>query len=159
MQMNPKVSIIILNWNGRKDTIECLESVFRNTYCNYEVVLVDNNSMNGNLEKIRSWVKKEIEVDSKYFDATTCTHDLTLFEYTKSELDCWSYLEWKKRIDEFLSNKKLFLLKNDDNYGFAEGNNIAMRQIISEWKSEYILLLNNDTVVDRLFFTWVNEFC
>jgi len=27
----PKVAIIILNWNGWKDTIECLESVFRNT--------------------------------------------------------------------------------------------------------------------------------
>jgi len=37
----PKVAIIILNWNGWEDTIECLESVFRNTYQNYQVIVVD----------------------------------------------------------------------------------------------------------------------
>lgn len=50
--MWPKVSIIILNWNGWKDTIECLESVFRNTYSNYQVVVVDNGSTDGSMEKI-----------------------------------------------------------------------------------------------------------
>lgn len=40
----PKVSIIILNWNGWADTIECLESVFRNNYPNYRVIVCDNNS-------------------------------------------------------------------------------------------------------------------
>jgi len=38
----PKVAIIILNWNGWKDTIECLESVFKNIYPNYQVIVVDN---------------------------------------------------------------------------------------------------------------------
>ena len=40
----PKVSIIILNWNGLEDTIECLESLKRITYPNYEVIVVDNGS-------------------------------------------------------------------------------------------------------------------
>ena len=40
----PKVSIIILNWNGLKDTIECLESLRKITYPNYEVIIVDNGS-------------------------------------------------------------------------------------------------------------------
>lgn len=40
----PKVSIIILNWNGLKDTIDALESLKKTTYPNYEVVLVDNGS-------------------------------------------------------------------------------------------------------------------
>lgn len=39
-----RVSIIILNWNGLKDTIECLESLKKITYPNYEVILVDNGS-------------------------------------------------------------------------------------------------------------------
>ena len=30
----PKVSIIILNWNGWEDTIECLESLKKITYPN-----------------------------------------------------------------------------------------------------------------------------
>ncbi len=41
---NPKVSVIILNWNGLEDTIECLESLSKADYPNYEVVVVDNAS-------------------------------------------------------------------------------------------------------------------
>jgi GT2 family glycosyltransferase len=40
----PKVCIIILNWNGLKDTVECLESLKKITYPNYEVIVVDNGS-------------------------------------------------------------------------------------------------------------------
>jgi len=44
-EMNyPRVSIIILNWNGLEDTIECLESLKKITYPNYEVIIVDNGS-------------------------------------------------------------------------------------------------------------------
>jgi len=41
---HPKVSIIILNWNGLEDTVECLESLRKITYPNYDVVIVDNGS-------------------------------------------------------------------------------------------------------------------
>ena len=44
MEIYPKVSIIILNWNGIKDTIECLESLKKISYKNYEVIVVDNGS-------------------------------------------------------------------------------------------------------------------
>ena len=40
----PQVSVIILNWNGLADTIECLESLRRITYPNYRVIVVDNAS-------------------------------------------------------------------------------------------------------------------
>jgi len=46
----PKVSIIILNWNGVEDTIECLESLKKITYPNYEVILVDNGSEGNDVE-------------------------------------------------------------------------------------------------------------
>lgn len=40
----PKVSLVILNWNGLDDTAECLESLKTITYPNYEVIVVDNCS-------------------------------------------------------------------------------------------------------------------
>ncbi len=49
----PKVSIIILNWNGLDDTIECLESLKKITYPNYEVVVVDNGSEGNDVEVLR----------------------------------------------------------------------------------------------------------
>jgi len=55
--MNSECYILILNWNGWKDTIECLESVFRNTYLNYQVVVLDNGSTDDSVEKIKAWTE------------------------------------------------------------------------------------------------------
>jgi len=52
------VSIIILNWNTTKDTIECLESLRRQTYKDYEIILVDNFSRPEEYESLRSYARK-----------------------------------------------------------------------------------------------------
>ncbi|KAM3098505.1 glycosyltransferase family 2 protein [Phormidesmis sp. 146-35] len=41
----PKVFVLILNWNGQKDTIECLESASKIEYPNYETIIIDNGSI------------------------------------------------------------------------------------------------------------------
>ena len=49
----PEVAIIILNWNGKEDTIECLESLENITYHNYKIQLVDNGSTDGPVKCFR----------------------------------------------------------------------------------------------------------
>lgn len=49
--MQPKVYIIILNWNGFEDTAQCLKSVMELEYDNYKIILVDNGSVDGSVEK------------------------------------------------------------------------------------------------------------
>ena len=49
----PKVSIIILNWNGLQDTIECLESLKKVTYPNCEITVVDNGSKGDDVKILR----------------------------------------------------------------------------------------------------------
>jgi GT2 family glycosyltransferase len=49
-----KVSIIIVNYNCMKDIDVCLSSVLAQTYPDYEVIFVDNNSTDGSLEHARS---------------------------------------------------------------------------------------------------------
>ncbi|MCA1032228.1 glycosyltransferase family 2 protein [Bacillus timonensis] len=44
MNKEGKVCILIVNYNGTKDTIECLESLQHINYRNYEVIVVDNAS-------------------------------------------------------------------------------------------------------------------
>jgi hypothetical protein len=58
----PKVSIIILNWNGLKDTIECLESLKKITYPNYEVIVVDNGSPRNEGEILKEKYSDYIQV-------------------------------------------------------------------------------------------------
>ncbi len=41
---DPRVSIIILNWNGLEDTVECLQFLHKIDYENYNVTVVDNGS-------------------------------------------------------------------------------------------------------------------
>lgn len=52
------VSIVILNWNTSGDTVECLESIRKQRYKNYEVVLVDNGSEEGDFSKLRRYASK-----------------------------------------------------------------------------------------------------
>jgi len=50
----PLVSIVILNWDGKEDTIELLNSLRKTTYKNYEVIVVDQGSRDGSVNAIRN---------------------------------------------------------------------------------------------------------
>ena len=54
MSKSPLVSVIVLNCNGLQLTDACLRSVFRSSYPNFEVVLVDNASTDGSAEYLSS---------------------------------------------------------------------------------------------------------
>lgn len=51
--MNPLLSIIIPNWNGKKFLKECLDSLKKQTYNNFEIILVDNGSTDGSIDFIQ----------------------------------------------------------------------------------------------------------
>ncbi len=102
----PKVCIIILNWNGLEDTIECLASLKKITYSNYEVVVVDNGSEGNDAQVL------------------------------------------EERFGDYMH-----LIKNDKNYGGSGGHNIGMRYVLNNSNPDYLLLLDNDTVVDPEFLT------
>jgi GT2 family glycosyltransferase len=48
----PRVAVILLNWNGRDDTMGCLKSLQALEYPNWEVLVVDNGSEDGSVEAI-----------------------------------------------------------------------------------------------------------
>jgi GT2 family glycosyltransferase len=51
---HPFVSIVVLNYNGKKHLQNCINSVLENAYPNFEVVLVDNASTDGSIQPIRN---------------------------------------------------------------------------------------------------------
>lgn len=56
---NPKLAVIILTWNDWKNTIQCIESLLKSNYKNFDIILVDNNSDIFNFEKKINWLKKK----------------------------------------------------------------------------------------------------
>ncbi len=57
----PLVAIVIVNWNGGQTIINCIKSLAMTDYPNYKVILVDNGSSDGSLEKIIK-INPEMEV-------------------------------------------------------------------------------------------------
>lgn len=142
----PLVSIILLNWNGYEDTLEALESLYKIDYPNYNVIVADNNSSNDSVEKIMQYAQGKIRVETKYtpYDENK-TIELTVLEEGK-------YPE-KSDNTSTPEQKKLLIIKNKENYGFAKGNNIAIDYTVKHDNPDYILLLNNDTIVKEDFLT------
>jgi GT2 family glycosyltransferase len=54
MQERPNVYIVIVNWNGWEHTVRCLDSIRRLDYPTYRVIVVDNGSTDGSVERIRT---------------------------------------------------------------------------------------------------------
>jgi len=100
--MTSRVVIVVLNWNGAKDTIRCVESLHKVTYLSKETVIIDNGSTDGSSRRL------------------------------------------KERFPEI----KLF--ENLKNLGYAGGNNVGIEYAL-RCNAEFVVLLNNDTVVDPGF--------
>ena len=56
----PRVAVVILNWNGWRLTLSCLESVFRLEYPDFRVVVCDNDSSDGSQQRIREWAQGSV---------------------------------------------------------------------------------------------------
>lgn len=118
--MSKKVAVLILNWNRWKDTLECLDSVFNISYPLYKIIVVDNNSSDDSVVRIKKWAQDK---------------NLSYKEYKEGEGGKFSF------------DKGVILIKNRKNYGFAKGNNIGINYILNYSDADYIFLLNNDAVI------------
>jgi GT2 family glycosyltransferase len=120
-----RVCIAMLNWNGWKESIACLDSVVESTDGDYGLVLLDNGSTDGSTEHLLRWFHDRfgrLECDRKEIDPL-CR--------VVAETERWS------------------LLRNDENEGFTGGMNKAIRYALARNLPEYIFLLNNDALVDK----------
>lgn len=155
----PHISIIILNWNGWKDTIECLESLFQINYPNYDVIVVDNASNDNSVKKMKEYCLGKIKVESKFVNYTLNNKPIIILEYTNKDLEKGTHSKEEESFLKIKSNKKMVLIINDKNYLFVVGNNIPLKYyVFKKLKTDYILLLNNDTVVEKNFLNELVEF-
>ena len=119
-----RVTIILVNWNGWYDTIECLESLLLLRYPYFRIVVCDNGSDDDSIKQIGSWADN---------------HEVSFVEYQRAEAETGGFLT---------ANPLLTLIRNDENLGFAGGNNVGLRYAMARDETDYYWLLNNDTVVE-----------
>jgi GT2 family glycosyltransferase len=139
--MENKVYIVLLNYNGFLDTIECLESILKLHYENFQIIVVDNSETLVPFENLTNWALGNTMVIKTAFENL-------VFPLEPKPVDFCKISE-----DEFLEkelNHKIVFVKANQNKGFAAGNNIALRYVLKFGaRDSYIWLLNNDTVVDK----------
>lgn len=140
----PKVYIVVLNYNGWADTIECLESLSRLTYANYQIIVVDNHSKDNSVQHIREWTEGKRAV------ALEESNLLRHLSYPPVDKPLPFALYKPDETGHQLTapnDQALTILCSDANLGFAGGNNVGLRYALKQGDADYIWLLNNDTVV------------
>jgi len=96
--MKTRLSIIIISWNGKNWLKQCLSSILGQDLDEpFEVLLVDNGSMDGSVEYVRQ------------------------------------------------SFPQVKTIELDGNYGFSEGNNLAVKNAVGD----YLIFVNNDTKAEK----------
>ncbi len=138
-----RCSIIILNWNGWKDTIECLESLFQLDRPSFYVVVCDNASTDGSIEKIKEWARGEIlagvdNPDLSYLTFPPKPKPIPYLELTREEAE-------GRTVNV---TTQLVLIQNGANLGFAGGCNVGIRYALRDASCRFFWLLNNDTVAE-----------
>lgn len=155
-EIKSKVYIIILNWNGWQDTVECLESVFRLHYNHYQVVVCDNDSQDNSLDHIRAWAggHAPVVIDEKHplqhLSFPNVPKPINFVDISRIEAE-------SSRIHAL--QEPLILIKTGGNLGFAGGNNVGMRFALQQGDTDYIWLLNNDTVIEPNALSALVEEC
>lgn len=110
--MKPKISIILPNYNNEKYLKEAIESVLKQTYINFELIIVDDASTDGSLEIIRAFNDKRIKVITSEVNRHVAYASNLGIQYASGEYiakidsdDIWENQKLEKQI-EFMENHK-----------------------------------------------------
>lgn len=118
--------IILLNWNGWRDTIECLESLRRLSQSDLQVIVVDNGSTDDSCDRILEWGRAHYEGTAESSDPR----------------------KQENRSVTLFAAPGLVVIEAGVNGGYAAGNNVGIRWALANTASEFLWILNNDCVVE-----------
>jgi hypothetical protein len=130
----PPTAIVILNWNGWQDTIELLNSLNSASYEPMLVIVIDNASTDQqSVAKISSWLRD----NNVGYSSLLHTEDSSMLSNPTISIP------WQ-------SGKYYLFIECEHNLGFCAGNNLGM-ELGTQLGSDYVLILNNDTLVQPDF--------
>ena len=117
--MNHHVTCIILNYNEWDVTQKCISSLEHSSHDNFNIILIDNNSPTE---------RNKIVFENKTYQ---------LFD---------NYYRDNKFENNIEISQTLYSIKSTQNGGFPYGVNIGISIALNNLKSDYVWILNNDTI-------------
>ena len=102
-------AVILVNWNGKDVTLDCIQSLRESQDGTFDILLVDNASTDDSIEAIT------------------------------------------RRYPEIV------IIQNSENLGFTGGNNVGIGYALDR-SYEFIMLLNNDTFVEKKAVSTLREY-
>lgn len=112
--------VVILNYNGGKSTIACVESLLRGALLPDWIIIVDNASTDGSSQYLQQWATRILGEPMPEIEEDAPVPPIG----------------------------RLMLLRARRNRGYAAGNNLALRLFLA-WGVDAAWILNNDVIVDR----------
>ncbi|WP_426110179.1 glycosyltransferase family 2 protein [Massilia sp. PWRC2] len=136
-----KVYVVLLNYRGWRDTLECLESVLKLSHANMQILVVDNDSCDDSVDRIIAWAAGTQQSDVENLalapmSRPACRKPISLVILSPGE-----------SIPAGEAPAQIVLIRSDNNDGYAAGNNLGIALARADPDCAFIWLLNNDTVV------------
>jgi GT2 family glycosyltransferase len=134
------LGVVIVNFRGANDTIECLESLLR---CPQpmNIVVVENGSGDDSAERLRDWAAGRLVHQPEFeamapFSSPPVAKPVRMAEIAAADVGAQAGVA-----------ASLTLIVSNQNLGFAGGNNLGLRHLLGDPRLQCFWLLNNDTVV------------
>jgi GT2 family glycosyltransferase len=131
----PQVCVVLLNYEGSGDTIACLDSLRKASYKNFRIVVVDNASTDHSVASL-----------NEYF-----------YKNSPSNFSCHETIDNAMRSESL--PLKYTLIQSQVNGGYGAGNNIGIKYALKGNDTDYILIINNDTIVEHDFIEPMVQLC
>lgn len=129
--------IILVNWNGGADTIECLESLLRLNDSDWRVAIVDNGSTDGSAAHIAAWAAAAAP--------TPMGPPWAALPHERVRDASFARMDGTAPLPP--PDADITLIEAGENMGFAAANNLGMRFAAADPQARFYWILNNDTVV------------
>lgn len=113
---------VVLNWNGWRDTLDCVQSLLRADPAPGRIVVCDNGSSDDSLPQLEAALRAAVG------DVLQCTGRAAVGRSTATAARVW-------------------LVANGANLGYAGGNNVGLRLALRDPACRFVWILNNDTEV------------
>ena len=160
--MMRKVYVILVNYNGWQDTVECLENVLRCNHPDYQVVVVDNCSTDNSLAELEKWVQgisafknENTEPTLAHLSQPVLSKPIPYILYSNTEALNGGNVAMEEPLvgqalahSDITTNYPVVFIASGKNAGFSAGNNLAIQFAQHRGDFSHVWLLNNDTVVE-----------